>query len=171
MVALLPCLPPFPPLSLSTQYGGSSPCGSEHQSCWFRLFPIVATQPTCSAGQYLKGAKVNVKGWCGACSNAQCNDGKYRAGACAGSSDGYTCQRCSNAQCNEGKYRAGTCAGVSDGYACKPCENTACPFTAGMKQFRTGSCAGANNGCGHRTRLARAHAQHATLGFPRGAHD
>ena len=93
-------------------------------------------QPTCSTGQYLKGASATATGTCTTCSNDNCAGGSYRTGSCSGASNGYSCNTCSNANCGSGAYRAGSCSGTSNGYGCTTCANANCA----SGKYRGGSC-------------------------------
>jgi hypothetical protein len=109
--------------------------------------------PTCSTGQYLKGASATVLGTCTTCSNANCGSGKYRSGSCSGITDGYQCIQyggsCSNGQLISATSRrqASHCGECNSGFylaarSCTSCGNTQC--AAG--KYRTGSCSGTNDG-------------------------
>lgn len=53
------------------------------------------------------------------------------------------CLGCSRKTCPSGQFRAGQCGGELDNYRCEDCDNMVCNEG---EEFRTGECAGVNNG-------------------------
>ena len=54
-------------------------------------YTCTPVQPTCPAGEYLRGANATAVGVCTPCSNAECAAGMARSGACEGANDGFVC--------------------------------------------------------------------------------
>ena len=132
---------------------------------------VCTAQPKCQGGEFLQGSDAETKGVCKTCSFATCpSTGQYRAGACAGTTNGYKCTdqpkckggeflkgsspktkgdctKCSFATCpSAGQYRAGDCTGTTNGYTCAAqpkCKGG--EFLKGSSPVSRGACTACSN--------------------------